>query len=362
MLDHTQTQPSCIVPVILSGGSGTRLWPVSTIERPKQFHPIFSLQSMIRATAERVQDKTLFQNPVIVGSIQHLSLIGENLKAHPPETLILEPFGRNTAAAIAIAALKIAETQADAIMLVLASDHAIHNQDAFIADIQRAAALAQNKKLVTFGVKPDRAHIGYGYIEHGALFSQEAKAYQIKRFIEKPELLMAQAMVDTGHYSWNSGMFLFRADCVLEEFARLAPELLATCKATLAASKIVDSNIFLSEDAFCSVPAVAFDVAIMEKTDIGIMLSASFDWSDVGCWSAVYEISQKDLLGNAVTGKCILAGGTSDSLIRNNTDTPLYITGVDNIVVVVTEAGIVISAKSLTQDIKNAAHHFKTAG
>lgn len=349
-----------IIPVILSGGSGTRLWPVSTTDRPKQFQVLLGDQTMIAETAARVSERDYFAAPIVIGNADHESLLAECLAATPPQLTILEPQGRNTAAAIAIAALTAQSMDPDAIIAVLPSDHVVRDRRGFVETTLEAARIARMGYLVTYGIVPNEPHTGYGYIERGDKAPGIVSASRIARFIEKPDRATAEKLLAQGGYSWNSGMFVFQAATVLAEFEKYAPELLATCRATLAASPQQGNIIKLDVPSFAQVPSIAFDKAIMEKTGNAMVLPALFDWSDVGSWWALHDMLGVDERGNVVHGySARVDQDVSNCYVRNDTSIPLFVTGLDEVVVVVTDAGIVVTSKASEQNVKKATEIYK---
>ena len=349
-----------ILPVILSGGSGTRLWPLSTRAHPKQFHALVGDLPMIAATAERVAARDLFAAPYAIGSVTHEKLLRDSLAVYRPAAMILEPVARNTAAAIAVAAL-VAEGrgQAEAPMLVLPSDHAITDIDAFVANALIAASMAQAGHLVTFGIVPASPHTGYGYIRRGAPVVAAAGISRIDRFVEKPALEVAQAMLAEGGYSWNSGMFCFTARAVLEEFARHAPDILEAARVAVNASAWQGDVLRLDEATFAAIPAQAFDVAIMEKTDRAVVVEAKFDWNDVGSWPSLHDVIDHDARGNHVRGEHVaLADDALNCYVRNETSLPVFVSGLDDVSIVVTENGIVVTSRNSAQYVRQAAGLF----
>jgi mannose-1-phosphate guanylyltransferase/mannose-6-phosphate isomerase len=344
-----------IIPVILSGGSGTRLWPLSTPEKPKQFQPLISETMMITETAARVSNKAFFSAPIVIGSQNHQALLADALKEYTPACTVLEPFGRNTAAAIALAALLAHEIEPTTPLLILPSDHAIRNVDAFLQAVHLTTPLVDNGYIVTFGIQPIEPHTGYGYIEKGIELADYPYATTIKTFVEKPNTEKAKEMLETGNFYWNSGMFMASAETLLDEFTRFAPEVLAACRDTLAQSPEQENIIQLNKELFEKVPSIAFDYAVLEKTQQAVVLPAAFDWSDVGSWAALHQIMQSETHENVVLGQAVqIEDNVSNSFVRNDTTLPVFLSGVSNIIVVVTKDGVVVTSQDCAQQVKNA--------
>lgn len=344
-----------IIPVILSGGSGTRLWPVSTPEKPKQFQPLVTETTMITETAERVSNKTFFSAPIVIASKGHGELLQEALKEYVPACTVFEPFGRHTAAAVAIAALLAYEIEPQTPLLVLPSDHVIRNTDAFLQAVHLTTKLVEDGYIVTFGIQPLEPHTGYGYIEKGVQLGDHPYATTIKTFVEKPSIEKATDMLATGNFYWNSGMFMATAETLLDEFNRHAPDVLAACRDTLAHSPEQENVINLSADYFDKVPSVAFDIAVLEKTHKAVVLPAAFDWSDVGSWAALHQIMQGESRENVLSGNAIqVEDDVTNAFVRNDTNLPVFLSGVSDLIVVVTKDGVVITSHNNAQQVRNA--------
>src|SRR5438477_6184955 len=280
-----------IYPVILSGGSGTRLWPMSRSLYPKQLLALFGDTSLLQQTVSRIAAKPDFTPPVIVANEEHRFIIAEQLReiGVEPAALLLEPVGRNTAPAAAVAALRIAESAPDALMLVMASDHAIRDTLAFHEAIERAAKAGKAGRLVCLGVTPDRPETGYGYIAAGKPLGKCGGAFAVSRFVEKPDLATAEHFVASGEYFWNSSIFLFPVELYLAELERLRPDMLTACKAALAKAKSDADFIRLDKAAFAECPADSIDYAVMEHTGRAAVVPVGMGWNDVGSWDALWE-------------------------------------------------------------------------
>jgi len=342
-----------ITPVILSGGSGTRLWPLSRQLRPKQFLPMVDQNTLFQTTVQRLQGIPQLAAPLIVCNEEHRFMVAEQLRhlgmAH--QGIVLEPIGRNTAPAIALAALQLqAQGNTHALMLVLPADHVIRDQAAFHQAVGQAAQVANDGYLVTFGIVPQHPETGYGYIRQGATLA-DLPAYQVAAFVEKPDHATATGYLESGHYLWNSGMFLFRADRFIAELAQHQPDILAACEQALAQPSQDMDFIRLDNAAFAACPALSVDYAVMEKTDAAVVIPLDAGWNDVGAWSAVWEVGQQDSHGNVLRG---------DTLTHNAHDNLVYaehrlvsLVGVDNLVVVETKDATLITHRDQAQDVKH---------
>src|SRR5947209_1581942 len=341
-----------IYPVILSGGSGTRLWPMSRSLYPKQLLALFGDTSLLQQTVSRIVGKPDFAPPVIVANEEHRFIIAEQLReiGVEPAALLLEPVGRNTAPAAAVAALRIAESAPDALMLVMASDHAIRDPAAFHAAVRRAAAAGRGGRLVCLGVTPDRPETGYGYIAAGKPIGKREGAFAVARFVEKPDLADAERFVASGEYFWNSSIFLFPVELYLAELERLRPDMLAACKEALAAAKSDADFVRLEKTAFAACPADSIDYAVMEHTSRAAIVPVSMGWSDVGSWDALWEMSDKDPAGNALSGK-VVAEDTRNCYLRSENGLVAAI-GAEDLVVVATDDAVMGAPRNRTQEVK----------
>lgn len=349
-----------IIPVLLSGGSGSRLWPVSRERYPKQLLPLCGDQTMIQETALRVGRDHGFADPIIICNQEHRFAIAEQMMQAgvQPTHLVLEPCGRNTAPAAAIAALLARRQHPDAMVLLLPADHAILNAAAFHEAVMAGAQTAATGMLVTFGIRPTSPETGYGYIEKGDALSD--KAFRVQQFAEKPALTVAQSYVAGGRHLWNSGMFLFRAQDFLEELARLAPEVAYTAEIALEAASHDLDFLRLENKTFAQAPNISLDFAVMEKTDRAAVVPCDIGWTDVGAWSALWDIAQKDETGNAVSGDAILVDA-HDNLVRSDAGLTALV-GVDNLTVVVTEDAVLVANRSRVQEVKAVVDRLKHEG
>ena len=336
-----------IIPVILSGGSGTRLWPLSRKQRPKQFIPLLGDKSLFQNTLERLSTHAAIDQPLIVCNEEHRFMVAEQLREIDIRTqgIILEPIGRNTAPAIALAALymkQLGKTD-NTVLLVLPADHVIQNVSAFHQAINKALSLALQGDLVTFGIVPQHAETGYGYI-------QWDMQQQVKRFVEKPDLATAEGYVTSGNYLWNSGMFMFNVDSYLQELQQHHPTMLELCSLSMSQSKADQDFIRVHSDSFQQCLDISIDYAVMEKTNKAKVIPLDAGWNDVGAWSAVWEVSQANQEGNVVRGD-VLTHSSTNNLIYSN-QRLVALVGVDNLVVVDTKDATLVAHKDHVQQVK----------
>ena len=347
-------------PVIMAGGSGSRLWPLSRQLNPKQFLPLADAElSMLQATIQRL-DGLAVALPRLICNEQHRFLAAEQLRQLGMEqaNILLEPVGRNTAPAIALAALQAVEEADDPILLVLAADHLIQDVAAFHASIRTALPLAADGKLVTFGIVPTHPETGYGYIEQG--HSVGDGGYAVNRFVEKPDLATARDYLACGNYFWNSGMFMFRASRYLEELERFQPAILAACRAALKGGAQDMHFTRVDHDAFAACPEDSIDYAVMEKTADAVMVPLDAGWSDIGSWSALWDVSAKDAEGNVFKGD-VLGQDTRNTYVH--ADSRLVATvGVEDLVIVETKDAVLVAHKDQVQDVKKIVERIKADG
>jgi mannose-1-phosphate guanylyltransferase len=351
-----------LIPVILSGGSGTRLWPVSREASPKPFMKVGDGESLLRKTFDRAQGLPGVAEVVTVTNRDYLFKTRDEYgRERPTGTFILEPFGRNTAPALALAALHVAQKHGDdAVLLVLPADHLIQDHAAFGEDAGEAVALARAGKLVTFGIRPDRPETGFGYIEMGARIGK-GPGFAAARFVEKPYLELAQKYVDAGNYLWNSGMFCFTAGTLLAAFAEHQPALLEEARACWQSSANraeLDSNIVeIDREAFGRLADISIDFAVMEKASGVAVIPARFDWSDIGSWSAIHQAVSSDASGNSVVGEAILVD-VSNSYIQTD-GRMVAAVGLDNVVIVDTPDALLVADRRRSQDVKKVVEQLR---
>ena len=338
-----------ITPVILTGGSGTRLWPVSRTARPKQFLPLFGKTTMLEDTIARATGEG-FGAPLLVGGAAQEDML--QLLAGSDAAIILEPEGRNTAPAIALAALVL---EPDTPMLVMPSDHAIADPDAFRTAVTKARTLAAQGWLVTFGITPDGPETGYGYIEQGAAL--DAGGYRAARFIEKPDRATAEQLIAAGGHYWNGGIFLFTAGAYLEALDRHAPDILAGARAAYDAGHRDGTVHRPDAAAFARTPSISIDYAVMEKAEQVALVPVSMGWSDVGSWDALHAISAQDEAGNALDGD-VLAIDTANSLVRSTGPTVTTI-GVEDLIIIATEDAVLVMPRGESQRVKEVVEALK---
>jgi mannose-1-phosphate guanylyltransferase/mannose-6-phosphate isomerase len=342
-----------IYPVILSGGSGSRLWPLSRAAFPKQFLPLLSERSLLQDTLTRLEGVSQIAAPVVICNHDHRFLVAEQLREIEvtPDVLLLEPTGRNTAPAIAVAALQIVARDPEALLLVLSSDQSIRDIPAFHDCIARATQAAELGKLVTFGIVPTAPETGYGYIERGNDLYGDGSTFEVARFVEKPDFTAAQQYVESGRYFWNSGMFVFPVKELVGELQKFAPELLELCREALTHATRDEDFCRLDAKSFAAAPSISIDYAVMEKTDRAAVVAADIGWSDVGSWSALWEQSDKDENGNTARGQTLLLK-TRDSLVHAANGRFVATIGVENLIVADTPDALLVAHKEYSQYVK----------
>jgi len=349
-----------IWPVILSGGAGTRLWPLSRELYPKQLLPLVSDNSLLQDTLNRVKGPG-FAAPVVVCNDEHRFIIAEQLRQIDirPHAIVLEPAARNTAPAVAAAATLILRDDPEALLLVLASDHIIRDVAAFHGAVGIAASAARAGRLAAFGLAPKHPETGYGYIKRGGALDGVPGAFAVERFVEKPDLATAQTYLAEGVWSWNSGMFLFPARLYLEEIRAHQPKIAAaTDKAVGGATRDLDF-LRLDKAAFSDSPSISIDYAVMEKTKHAAVVPADLGWNDVGAWSALWDVGTRDEAGNVAIGD-VIAHDTTNAYLRTGDGMLLATVGLDNIVVVVTDDVVLAAAKDRAQDVKKIVDTLKS--
>ena len=343
-----------LIPVIMAGGSGSRLWPMSRSQYPKQLLKLTSERSMLQETAHRIVPLTN-NAPLVICNEDHRFIVAEQLnEQNQLGKIILEPVGRNTAPAIALAALQIAQEDPEALMLVLAADHVIEDQQAFIDSVNKAAAQAQENTLVTFGIVPDPAETGYGYIKRG---EKHGDCFTVDKFVEKPDAETAQTYLDSGDYYWNSGMFVFKASTYLAELKKHQPDILIACEKAMQKTTPDSDFIRVDKAAFEACPDDSIDYAVMEKTSLALVVPMDAKWSDVGSWSALWDISKKDSDNNSTRGDVLIHNATNNYI--NAEQRLVAAVGVDNLVIVETKDAILVADKSQVQHVKKIVEQLK---
>ena len=341
-------------PVLLSGGSGTRLWPLSREAYPKQFLALAGDDTMLQATWQRVAGLA-DAAPIVVAGEDHRFLVAEQLRqiGAPTPAILLEPIGRNTAPAIAAAALQALRDGEDPLLLVLPSDHVVRDADAFRAAVRAAMPAAEQGALVTFGIMPDAPETGFGYIE-----AERGEGVQrVLRFVEKPDAVTAQTYLDAGGYYWNSGMFLLRASRYLEELRKFRADIVGGAQAAFDAAQRDGDFIRLDKAAFAACPADSIDYAVMEKTDAAMVLPVDIGWNDVGSWSALWEVSEQDGDGNAHHGDVISIDSRNSYAYARRM---VALVGVDDLVVVETDDAVLVARKDRVQQVKDVVATLKS--
>ena len=346
-----------IVPVILAGGAGTRLWPLSRELHPKQLLQLTGRHSMIQITLERLAGLSDLAPPVVVCNQSHRFMIAEQLRqiGIRPQTIILEPEGRNTAPAIAVAALFIARQSAEDDLLILPADHHIGRPEAFHQAVAAGRGLTARRYLTTFGIVPTAPETGYGYIHKGAPLAEGACA--IQAFVEKPDRPTAEKYLASGRYLWNSGMFLFRADVILDEMRRRVSDMVAACENALHRGVADLDFLRLDAEAFAACPADSIDYAVMEKTGSGAMVALDAGWNDLGSWEALWDVGEKDTANNVTTGDTLLHDVRNSYVLADSR--LVAAVGVDRHIIVETADAVFISPRDRVQDVKHLVMQLK---
>ncbi|MGQ0457084.1 MAG: mannose-1-phosphate guanylyltransferase/mannose-6-phosphate isomerase [Hyphomicrobium sp.] len=351
-----------IFPVILSGGSGTRLWPLSRSMYPKQFIRFFEEQgkSFLGATLLRLKADAGFERPIILCNNDHRFLVRQELDAAGVDAgaIILEPVARNTAPAIAVAALAALRQDPSAVLAVVPSDHLIRDEEAFVAAVLRAARIAADGKLVLFGIKPTEPHTGYGYIKQGAeLAGGDGAAFAVEAFAEKPDFKTAKAYLDSGKHHWNSGIFVLNAQTYLDEIERLEPKILEAARGALDNASEDLGFLRLDKASFASSPNISIDYAVMEKTNAAAILPIDVGWNDVGSWSSLWDIASRDENGNYAHGDAVL-DDTSNCYVHSEKALVTTI-GVKDLVIVDTPDALLVADRGRTQDVSRIVKRLK---
>ena len=362
-----------LVPVILCGGTGTRLWPLSRASYPKQYWALAGNddKTLLQQTQQRLEGLPGLAPPLLICNEDHRFIVAEQMRqiGVEPAAILLEPMGRNTAPAVAVAALKATSRGQDPLLLVLAADHVIRRPERFRAVVEAALPAATAGRLVTFGIVPTAAETGYGYIEAAEPMGQgpvgqgpvgQTGPVPIARFVEKPDSATAAAFVASGRFTWNSGMFLFRASAILSELERLAPEVVSACRSSLEHDSADLEFLRLEPEAFAGCPNVSLDVAVMEKTSLGAVLPLDAQWSDVGSWSALWETSDQDSNGNVLRGR-VIGEGVRNCYLRSEHRLVVGL-GVEDLVVVETDDVVLVAHRDRAQEIKAIVGQLEKSG
>ncbi|MCX9462021.1 mannose-1-phosphate guanylyltransferase/mannose-6-phosphate isomerase [Vibrio cholerae] len=345
-----------LLPVIMAGGAGSRLWPLSRSLYPKQFISLASDKSMLQETITRLSGLE-HQAPLLICNQEHRFIVAEQLRQQRIKHggIVLEPVGRNTAPAIALAALHATKHGDDPLLLVLAADHVIQNQAAFTKAVKNAVKPAEQGMLVTFGIVPTAPETGYGYIKQGEVVGETA--YRVARFVEKPNLATAEQYLASGEYYWNSGMFLFKASRYLKELKAHRPDILHACELAMQGARGDLDFVRIEEASFTECPEDSIDYAVMEKTQDALVVPMDAGWSDVGSFSALWEVSPKDSQGNVMVGD-VIAEQTRNSYIYAQNKLVSTV-GVDNLVIIETKDAVLVANKDKVQDVKNVVNQLK---
>lgn len=332
-----------IQPVVLCGGSGTRLWPLSRADRPKPFLPLLGDRTLFQQTLDRLDDSSLFAKPLMVAGEKHVPLVEQQAGDY---SLIVEPAARNTAPAIALAAARV---EPDTILLVCPSDHHIADRQAFLEAVAKAQGLARDGKLVCFGIEPDRPETGYGYIEKGESLGE---GHKVARFVEKPDEATAQAYLESGRFAWNSGMFVFRAGTFMDELARHRPEMAKAARQAVENGSEDGAQFHPESSAFTRIKGESVDYALMENTAHAAVVSADIGWSDIGDWNSLMNARE-------AAGLDLLADGTrtidADGVMTVGMDRRISVVGLDNVIVVVDGEDVLVLSRDAAQAVKNLA-------
>ena len=348
-----------LIPVLLSGGVGSRLWPVSREAHPKQFLALASELSMLQETLARVSGLASGA-PIVICNDNHRFMVAEQLRqlGVVPDAIVLEPEGRGTAPAVALAALQARARDPDALLLVLPADHVIRDAERFVDGVRRAESFAMAGRLMTFGIVPDTPETGYGYLRCGDALGDGVQV--LERFVEKPDLDTARGYVESGAYLWNSGMFLLPASLYLQELKVHAPAIHAACEAAMAGAEGDLDFLRPAREPFLDCPSDSIDYAVMEKTDRGAVLPLDCGWSDVGAWSTLWQVSDRDEAGNVLIGD-VMIEGCSNSYLRSESRL-VAATGIDNLVVVETADAVLVAHRDDVQNVKAIVSRLKHAG
>lgn len=355
------TPNDLIHPVVLSGGYGTRLWPISRALYPKQLQPLFTDRTLLQETALRVRDDG-FADPIVVCNHEHRFIAAEQLRAQgiEPQAIILEPVGRNTAPAAAVAAMLLLRSDPDAFMLLLPSDQVIQDTRSFHTALERGLTAAKQGSLVTFGIEPTGPETGYGYIRRGPQSASGDGCYDVAQFTEKPDVKTAETFIASGEYYWNGGIFLMGARSFLDELEARQPETIALCQTAIEKGQEDLEFLRLDETSFAEIKGNSIDYAVMEHTDHAAVVPVDMGWSDVGSWSALWDISDKDDQGNVLSGD-VVSKGLKNSYIRSDGRLVAAL-GLEDVIIVATDDAILAASKDMAQSVKDIVTLLETEG
>lgn len=349
---------SKIVPVILSGGAGTRLWPLSRELHPKQFLPLAGSHTMIQATLLRLRGLTDLAAPLIICNEEHRFLVAEQMRqiSCRPAAILLEPVGRNTAPAVAVAALHCEKS--DDVLLVLPADHVIKDQPAFHAAVKKGLAAAEAGNLVTFGIVPTAPETGYGYIR-ATDTAKQADSLAIEAFVEKPDRKTAEKYLKAGNYYWNSGMFMFKPSVLLAELKKHSPKIVPACRKALVEGSSDADFLRLNKDSFSACQSISIDYAVMERTGCGCMVPLAAGWNDVGSWAAIAEVNPADAAGNVIDGDVMTCAVKNSCIFASNR--LVAAVGVTDHIIIETADAVLVAHKDRVQDVKNIVDQLRAA-
>lgn len=355
------TTEASIIPVLLSGGTGTRLWPLSRENYPKQLLALLDDKTLLQQTMMRVDEAALFGEPIIVTNVEHRFLVAEQLRAiHRDAAVVLEPFGRSTAPAIAIAALMAAQSNPDAIILAMPVDHIVRDTVAFRRAVAAGLPAAREGRFVLFGVRPDSPATGLGYINMGDALAATPGVHQVGGFVEKPNLSTAETLLASGSHLWNSGIFLLSVRSYLEELERLAPDVLAACRAALSGGVKDLDFLRIAEEAFAASPSISIDYAVIEKTDKSVVVPVDIGWNDVGSWLALWKMGTKDEADNVKVGD-VVSEDVKGCYLRS--EGPLVAAlGVDDLIVMAAPDVVLVAKRDRDQDVNKLVARVRANG
>jgi mannose-1-phosphate guanylyltransferase/mannose-6-phosphate isomerase len=347
-----------IIPVIMCGGAGTRLWPISRESMPKQFVPLVGAGSTFQQVIERVSDPELFARPIVITNADFRFVVAEQLRERGVAAdIVLEPTRRDSGPAVAVAAVLAAERQGDALALVLAADHVVHKPEAFREACRHAAVAAAAGRIVTFGITPSHPATSYGYIRPGARLDVDAPVHAVEAFVEKPDASTAAGYV-AERYLWNSGNFLFAASTMLAEIERCEPAMAEAARAAVAGLTRDLDFLRLAGEPFARAPKKSIDYAVMERTTRAAVVPADLGWSDVGSWSAVWDLLDHDEAGNATAGEVVMLD-SRNSLVRSEESILTTVVGLDDVVVVTTADAVLVAARAKAEEVKTLVERLK---